>query len=89
MRMKRMNPVDPCIDPKLLPENSKAIVFGVDQKGVIPLPTIQTPELHIISRWQLTDIERRKIFEGEDLYLTVVAQNPPPVYLSVGVVNWK
>lgn len=84
-----MTPVDPCVDPKLLPDNSKAIVFGKDQEGVSPLPTIQTPEFHTLSRWTLTDDERRKIFEGEDIYLSILAQNPPPVTICVGVKNWR
>jgi len=84
-----MTPVDPCIDQRLLPDSSKAIVFGENQAGVIPLPTIQTPNHHIISRWSFSDEERRKIFQGEDLYLVVVADRPPPVYLNIGVMDWK
>lgn len=84
-----MNPVDPRIDPKYVPENSKPILIAKNQSEYITLPSIVTPDHKVITRWQLTDEERKLLLSGEDLYLTIWGTPIRPVLLTVGPIDWK
>lgn len=91
-----MTPVDPRINPDLVPEGSKPIVIAKDQEEYIPLPSIVTPDHKVITRWQLTPEERERLRAGDDLFLTIwgtpirpVLQVIIPVLLTVGPIDWK
>lgn len=85
-----MEPVDPRIDPRLVPPGSRALVIAEHQDEYKNLPSIRTPDGKVISRWTLTEAERAAIVAGDDVFLTIWSQGPiQPVYLSVGPVDWK
>ena len=86
-----MTPVDPCVPLALLPERTRAIVKAKDQPRYNALPSLHTPAGRVITRWELTDEERRRILQGEDVYLCVLTFNNPlqPVSLTVGVADWS
>lgn len=84
-----MNIVDPRIDPRLVPEGSKAIVIAEHQDEYRDLPSVRTPDGQVITRWELTDEERRRIFEGEDLYVTILSHGAiNPLFCTIGPVDW-
>ena len=85
-----MNPIDPRIDPALVPPNSKAVVMGEHQPEFLDLPSVRTPDGKIITRWTFTEEERLSILRGGDIYLTVYSYGPMyPVCLSVGPLDWR
>lgn len=82
-----MEIIDPRVEAAVLPVGSKPLIFGKDQADTYqPLPSIITPAGKVITRWTLTDDEKRRLIEGEDLYLTIHTFNFPlqPVLLTVG-----
>ena len=86
-----MEIVDPRVDPRLMPEGSRPHIYnGPHGNEYRDLPSIRTPAGAVISRWTLTDAERRAIADGEDLFLTVLTFNQrlQPVGLSVGPCDW-
>ena len=75
------------------------MVFAKDQPEYRPLPAIVTPQGTLITRWQLSEAEKRKLLNGEDLFLTVLyvlapcrqclaAPLLPPVRIEVGPSDW-
>ena len=85
-----MNIVDPRVDPRYLPAGSRAIIIAEHQPEYLNLPSIRTPNGHVITRWSPTDDERRRIMNGEDLYLTIWSHGAiNPVQLTVGIVDWS
>jgi hypothetical protein len=86
-----MEPVDPRIDPALVPAGSRAIVIAEHQTDeYIALPSVRTPYGKVITRWQLTDEERRALLLGADVFLTIWSYGPiNPVHLSVGPCDWS
>jgi hypothetical protein len=84
-----MDIVDPRIDPRLVPPGSKAVVFAEHQPEYQDLPSVRTPYGHVITRWAPSLDERRRIAEGEDLYLTIWSHGAiNPVVLTVGPCDW-
>lgn len=84
-----MDIVDPRVDPSLVPPGSRAIIVAKDQPQYRDLPSVRTPLGHVITRWTLTDEERRRIAEGEDIFVTLLAFGAiNPFYVTVGAVNW-
>lgn len=86
-----MEIMDPRIDPQLVPDGSFAVIKAKHQQDVYrALPSVQTPDGRVISRWSPSDAERLAIARGEDLYLTVLTFNKrlQPVLLTVGVIDW-
>jgi hypothetical protein len=84
-----MKIVDPRVDPALVPAGSRAIVIAEDQPEYRALPSVRTPDGQVITRWSLTDAERRAIFMGEDLYITILSQGAiNPLFATVGPVDW-
>ena len=82
---------DPRVDPRLVPEGSRAIIKGAMQTDKYrPLPSVHLPDGKVITRWTPTDEERRRIADGEDLYLTLLTFNQPiqPQLLTVGPIDW-
>ena len=84
-----MTPTDPRVDPRLVPDNSRAIVVAKDQPEYIPLPSVITPDHKVITRWELSTEERRAILNGEDIFLTIWGTPIRPVMLTVGPIDWK
>lgn len=87
-----MKPIDPRIPPALLPLGTRPIIKGAAQADTyIPLPSVHTPAGKVVTRWQFTADERRRIMLGEDLFLTHLTFNAPlqPVMLTIGVIDWS
>lgn len=95
-----MEPVDPRIDPALVPLGSRARVIAEHQDEYKDLPSIYAPALvvdgrlvrppQIITRWALTDEERAAVVEGADVYVTLITPGPiHPLFVTIGPVDWK
>jgi hypothetical protein len=85
-----MTSVDPCIPPILLPADSRALIVAEKQEEYESLPSIVTPAGQVITRWELTDEERKAIFLGTDVYVTLLsAGRISPFRISVGTLDWK
>jgi hypothetical protein len=78
--MKPVSPVAPGSE-------AAEVIFAKDQKEYIPLPTLRlsTPQVPVISRWELTKDERASIASGADVVLTLWTFGQPlqPVLLEV------
>lgn len=84
-----MEIVDPRVDPRLVPEGSRAVVIAEHQEEYRDLPSVRTPNGYVITRWALTDDERRRVLEGEDLFVTLLSHGPiNPMFCTVGPVDW-
>lgn len=74
-----MMPVDP--RPKAGPiadaPNVRYVVVAEHQEGVRPLPAFIVSGTHVVSRWVLTEDERREIAEGGDIWLSVITGGRP------------
>lgn len=85
-----MDIVDPRVDPRLVPDGSKAIVIAEHQDEYRDLPSIRTPDGQVITRWALTAEERAAIVRGEDIYVTLLSHGAiNPLFVTVGPVNWR
>ncbi len=85
-----MEITDPRIDPALVPAGSRAIVIAENQDQYRDLPSVRTPGGQVITRWALTDTERRAIFHGEDIFVTILSRGSVnPLFVTVGPVDWK
>lgn len=85
-----MEPVDPRIDPALVPAGSRPVVVAEHQYEYKDLPSVRTPDGKVITRWTLTDEERAAIVRGDDVFLTIWSHGAiNPVYLSVGPLDWR
>lgn len=77
-----MRPIAPRlvdVDERLIGEDnsvSRAIVVG---EGVT-----DSDRVCLITRWRLSDVERKRIARGEDLFLYITAVELPPAQLHVG-----
>lgn len=83
------------MDPRRLTDDERkrlpahtAVTYGANQPEYIPLPAarLHNPEGSALTRWSLSDEERRAIAEGADVYLEQLTfgQRLQPVRLSVG-----
>lgn len=80
---------DPRVHPSLVPEGSRAVVIAEHQEEYRDLPSVRTPDGQVITRWSLTDAERKAIFYGEDIYITILSAGPiNPLFATVGPVDW-
>lgn len=85
-----MEPIDPRIDPALVPAGSRAIVIAEHQSEYLDLPSVRTPDGKVITRWSLTTEERAAVVRGEDVFLTIWSAGAiNPVHLSVGPCDWR
>lgn len=80
---------DPHVDPQWVPEGSIPKILNTPDKDCLDLPAIITPKRAVITRWTLTDDERRRIAAGEDVFLTIWGLPIRPVHLAVGVQDWR
>jgi hypothetical protein len=85
-----MEITDPCVDLSLVPPGSRAIVIAENQGEYQDLPSIRTPNHQVITRWHLSTEERRRIVQGEDIYVTILAAGSiNPLFVTVGLVDWN
>jgi hypothetical protein len=91
-----MKIIDPRIHPDLLPEGGMAKIVNSKDSVYLDLPSVIVPNpaipstFMLISRWEPTDEERRKILAGEDVYVTITTTGPiNPFLVSTGPLNWK
>jgi dihydrofolate reductase len=90
MEEPSMEIVDPRIDPRLVPSGSRAVVIAEHQPEYRDLPSVRTPNGQVITRWALTEKERRAIMFGEDIYVTILSHGAiNPLFVTVGPVNWN
>jgi len=88
-----MKPVSPVIPGVLMDE----VVYAADQPEYQPLPAFKCVNGKILTRWELTEEEKRLITEQGYVYLAVNTFNQPlqPVYLSatppdsIDYVDWN
>ena len=84
-----MYPINPVIDPSILPEGSMTCEIGEHQPEFITLPCVRTPGGVIITRWTLSAEERKRIAQGEDVYISILAEYViSPILPTVGKINW-
>lgn len=78
--------MDP-VSPVMPGSESIEHVLAKDQPEYIPLPMVylDTPSRPVISRWRLSDEERKAIADGADIVLTQLTFGNPfhPVHLQV------
>ena len=95
-----MKPIDPRIDPALVPPGSKAVVMAEHQAEWMDLPSVRTPPVYngpflminpyVITRWSLNAEERAAIAQGADIFITLVSSGPiNPLFPTVGPVDWS
>jgi hypothetical protein len=86
-----MEIVDPRVPPSLVPDGSQAqVINGPRGDEYRDLPSIQTPDGQIITRWALSDAERAAIVRGDDVYVTLISDGTiNPFFVTVGPVNWR
>jgi hypothetical protein len=75
-----MRPVSPVIPGKAVTE----VVYANDQPQYQPLPCFKCLDGKILTRWEMSEQERKLIAEQGYIYLAVDTFNEPlqPVYLS-------
>lgn len=84
-----MNIADPRVDPRLVPDGSRAVVIAEHQAEYLDLPSVRTPNGYVITRWSLTTEERAAIVRGEDIFVTLLSHGPiNPLFVTVGPVDW-
>jgi len=83
-----MEIVDPCVDPRLVPDGSLPRILNTPDHTCLDLPAIITPKRAVITRWRLTPDERARLLAGDDIYLTIWGLPIRPVHLAVGVCDW-
>lgn len=67
-----MQPISPVI-----PGNEEfEVVYAANQPEYIPLPVLRT-EMSLLSRWRLTEAERKHIADGGDLFVCVLHFGEP------------
>jgi len=85
-----MEIVDPRVDPRLVPDGSRAVVIAEHQAEYRDLPSIRTPDGQVITRWSLSDDERAAVLRGEDIYVTLLSAGAiNPLFVTVGPVDWR
>lgn len=81
---------DPRIDPRLVPEGSRAVLIAENQPEYMSLPSVRTPNGYVITRWTPSVVEREALARGEDIYVTLLSTGAiNPLFVSVGPVDWK
>jgi hypothetical protein len=95
-----MKPIDPRINPALVPPGSRAVVIAEKQDEYLDLPSVRTPAImedgvrkvppYVITRWEPTDEERAALIRGEDVYVTLISSGSiNPLFVTVGPTDWR
>lgn len=63
-----MIPASPVLSPEF---QANEVVYARDQPEYTPLPVIRNSTGVVLSRWKLTDEERKAIAEGADVFLSI------------------
>lgn len=73
------------IEPEVIPEGTKLVVYAKNQPEYIPLPVIKYPDGLLLTEWKLTEEEREAIIRGENIKLWIWTFNNPlqPIALEV------
>lgn len=74
------------ISPVIAPEFASAeVTYAKEQEQYRPLPVHKTSDGVILSRWHLSDEERRAVINGADIWLYVWTFNQPlqPIRMEV------
>ena len=76
----------PKIDMLFMPEGTTFVIYAKDQKPLLPLPVVRTPNGRVVSAWRPTLNDLLMLHNGAHIYLTVSTGNQPlqPVMLTVG-----
>ncbi len=83
-----MTPIDPRVNPSLVPAGSVARVIAEHQSEYVPIPSVIAPGQMVITRWELTIEERVALAQGSDIFLTIWGTPIRPVLLTVGPIDW-
>jgi hypothetical protein len=82
-----MRPVSPVLPGYDVAE----VVFAKDQPEYMQLPAVrvESPEAPVLTRWELSDEDRKKIAAGADIYLwvTTFGRALQPVALQVATAS--
>lgn len=75
------------VSPVIVSADAEEIIYGANQPEVQPLPAIRTKEGIILTRWLLTENEKKIILEQGYVFLSVSTCNQPlqPVMLTADV----
>lgn len=78
-----MKPVSPVIPVANHPE----VIYAKEQPEYEPLPTVKRPDGTILTRWEMSEDEKRQVAEQGFIYLMVMTFNQPlqPVLISADV----
>jgi hypothetical protein len=78
-----VEPITPVLSPEFA---DKEHVFGSNQPQYIPLPALISQCGVVLTRWRLSEEERKLVLDGADIMLSVwtVGQPLQPVMLEVG-----
>lgn len=77
-----MTPVTPVLTVELVPDE---VVYAKDQPEYMPLPVLRNQAGVVLSRWKLTEAERKAVADGADIFLSVWTFNGPlqPIRLEI------
>jgi hypothetical protein len=65
------------------------VVYARNQPEYLPLRTLKSDSGYVLSRWTLTDEQRRAVLNGDDIYLTLFTFNQPLQPISIFVASSK
>lgn len=90
-------PVNPDILLNRFPADARVTRLAANQPeyetmNVVQSPSVQHPgAVNVVSCWRPTLEERKRIFAGEDVYLTILTAkgSPQPVIVSCGALDWR
>ncbi len=81
---------DPRVDPRLVPDGSRAVVIAEHQSEYQDLPSVRTPNGYVITRWTPSADERQRVVNGEDIYVTLLSSGAiNPLFVTIGPVDWS
>jgi hypothetical protein len=77
-----MQPTTPVLAEEF---QDKEVVYAKDQPEYNPLPTLRNQDGVVLSRWKLTEAERKAVAEGADILLSLHTFNQPlqPILMEV------
>jgi hypothetical protein len=86
-----MNYLNPFDGPVVAGRESEEVIFAKDQPEYVPLRTLPyetypgSGDYRVMSRWTLTEEQRKAVADGADIYLTLLTFGRPlqPVLMAV------